>query len=70
MNTVSKDYTVKPVYFGHLWAKISGLIKQVAALHRSLCMHVHDTYGDCFNGQFRQVTILYSDLIRQVSLYK
>ena len=70
MNTVSKDYIVKPVYSSHLWAEISGLIKQVAVLHRSLCMHVNDTYGDCFNGQFRQVTILYSDLIRQVSLYK
>jgi len=29
-------------------------------------LYVNDTFGDCFNGQFRQVTILYSDLIRQV----
>ena len=32
-------------------------------------LYVNDTFGDYFNGQFRQVTILYSDLIRQVSLY-
>jgi len=51
------------------WAIIPDLIIQVATLHRSLCMYVNDTFGDYFNGQFRQVTILYSDLIRQVSLY-
>ena len=32
-------------------------------------LYVNDTFADCFNGQFRQVTTLYSDLIRQVSLY-
>ena len=32
-------------------------------------LYVNDTFGDCFNGQFRQVTTLYSDLITQVSLY-
>ena len=33
-------------------------------------LYVNDTFGDYFDGQFRQVAILiYSDLIRQVSLY-
>jgi len=32
-------------------------------------LYVNDTIGDCFIGQFRQVTILYSDLIKQGSLY-
>jgi len=40
----------------------SGYITQVT-------LYVNDTFGDYFNGQFRQVTTLYSDLIRQVSLY-
>jgi len=32
-------------------------------------LYTNDTFGNCYNDQFRQVTLLFSDLIRQVSLY-
>ena len=57
---------MKPVYSGHYRDKFSDLIKEVAALSRSL--YTVGACGDSYNGQFIQVTSLCSDLVRQVSL--
>ena len=32
-------------------------------------MYTNDIFGDYYIGQFRRVTLLYSNLIRQVSLF-
>ena len=55
------SFTVEAVTSG---PQFPDLIKQVAALGKSF-----STFENCYNGQFRQVTLLFSDLIRQVSLY-
>jgi len=34
----------------------------------TITLYTNDTFGDYCNAQFRQVTLLYSDLIGQVSL--
>ena len=52
-------------YYGHLWAKICGCNREVAALQRCKCMKLYHSELGCI----KEVAALQSDLYKEVPLY-
>ena len=66
---LSTKYSETCLFWSPLGQNLLTLLIKAGGCIRQITLYTNDTVRDFYNGQFRQVTLLYSDLIRQVSLY-